>query len=322
MLDVRHDQAVQGMSTFMRRVTPRTVAFLALLVLLAAELVLMVNPAHADQGNDINYLVGGPAQSVDEMTAVNPDPAYHEALRTQPLECSLLPECRLFLLNLSYPRNADPSTPYFVTVTATLHGTATYEMGLFADPQGNSSEVSEDAGTGATVAGGSRVLTTHLLKYIDDPIQQYGITMFMESGATTNFTIKIVTSTVPPDKPFESLNPSLTPISIPPPFVPTVVTTTTLPPPPPPTTPPTTAAATPPPAQTAPDSSFSQVFSDTTQFNNALAPQAGQLFKKAAVLKPPGKPSSLQLWLALLALPLGLLLLFPVLIKRRQRGVI
>jgi hypothetical protein len=288
----------------------RWVAIATLLVLVAAEVALLVRPAKALQGNTIQYDVTKPV-SVDEPSALVPDPVTHIDLRTLPSTCALLPTCELFLLELHYPANADPHTNYFTTITATLHGLADYQLEVFADPLGAQSEVSNNTSTG-------RILHVHMITSPLDPDQEYGITMYLVQGTVTPFTLSISSSTQSFPNPFESLNPVPTIPTIPPP-TPTVAPTTL---PPPPSTPPPVTTATPPPTA-APDQGLAASFTDNGQFTQGLAAPAAPLFKKTAVVGPPGKPSTLQLWLALLALPVVILCLFPILVRRRRdRGLL
>jgi len=291
------------------RLSQRLLVLAGLLCLLSGALLVAARPAHADQGGTIEYNTSTPVK-VDEQTAVSPDPGYHQALRTTPSLCSLQPECRFFLLELHYPADANPDTTYFTTVTATLHGTATYQLELFSDPEGNASEVSEDTSTGRTLV--AKLATTP-----DDPDQEYGITMFMTGGAATPFTLTLQSSTVAFPNPFESLNPLPPAVTEPPPTTspPPIVTSA------PTTLPPVTAApqAAPvlPPAVATPDQSVDFSLGGSSGFQSSLAAPKVNLFK-AAVVKPAGKPDPVELWLALLAFPLGLLLLLLALVRRRR----
>ncbi|MHB8465153.1 MAG: hypothetical protein ACYDH6_15255 [Acidimicrobiales bacterium] len=284
-------------------------AVAVLAVLVAAEVVLFLRPARAEQGNTIDYTVGQHL-SVDEPSALVPDPVSHEGLRTTPATCSLLPQCQFFLLDLHYPASAGATTNYFTEIKATLHGAANYQLGLFADPQGNANEVANSTST-------ARVLTVHLVTAPIDPVQEFGISLWMVAGAVTPVTLSITSSTQAFPNPFESLNPVIVPPTIPPP------TPTTVPPPLPtiPPAPPPTVATPPPTA--APDQGLATTLTDNSAFNAGLAAPNVQIFKKAAAVRPPGKPSALQLWLALLALPVAIICVFPVLVRRRRdRGLL
>src|SRR5258708_3500996 len=108
----------ENLSVMTRRNDRRRVALACLVLLIGAGMVLLSRPARADQGNTIAYTVGGPTTSIDESSAVAPDPESHALLRSNPGLCSLEPTCRLFVMDLSYLPKNNPDTQWFTTVTA------------------------------------------------------------------------------------------------------------------------------------------------------------------------------------------------------------
>ncbi|GAC1595747.1 MAG: hypothetical protein NVS3B21_19030 [Acidimicrobiales bacterium] len=308
----------------MRRLRHRIGCAGAATALAALSVALPVGPAGALNGPDIEYSVDR-TLSLTESAVGAPDPAQHTVFLPDAQLCDAGPECRIRVVDIVYPANADPDVTYITTVTATIQGSGNYELEIFKDPQTNSVVVAGDT-------SGQRELHANIVTGKDDPIQEFGVAMFLAGGTPSPYRLNFTSVIRTTPTPFESLNPVGSP---------SVTPGTPDTPPASPGNPadggapkPRGAATNPGGLPTGPvrdsqpgppdvlpirnDPAFSGSFGTGTDFQSALSPAKVDLFKKAAAIKPPGNPDPLQLALALLAFPAALMILFVVLVRRRR----
>ncbi|GAC1528542.1 MAG: hypothetical protein NVS3B12_00660 [Acidimicrobiales bacterium] len=288
------------------------------------SIAIPVRPAAALDGPDIEYSVDRPL-TVSDAAVGSPDPAQHSVFLPDAFLCDSGPDCRIRVVDIVYPANADPDVTYITTVTATIQGAGNYELEVFKDPQTNSVLVAADT-------SGQRELHANIVTGKDDPVQEFGVAMFLAGGTPSPYRLSFTSVIRTTPAPFESLNPvggpSLTPGS---PSAPSAS----------PGGPPGTVGTRSPGAPAGPgggpaapardsqpggldilpvrtDPAFGGSFGNGSDFQSALAPGKVDLFKKAAAVRPPGNPDPLQLALALLAFPAALMILFVVLVRRRR----
>jgi len=296
------------------------VLLLALVVGAVTSVGTFGSRAHAEEAQTIAFTVTQP-QTVHEAGAVAGNPlstGAGELTDPGPLMCYAYPSCVFIVINVNYPAGVDYNTKYFTTLTANVSGGGKYTMELFSDPFGNANQVAESDAETATES--LSMVTTGA-----DPIQQFGLCMNELDGGPSPFVLSLVGSLFPPTNPYAGLTPNSPFTTSPPPTTPVTLpspATTFAPAPTATLPPPVTEAPSAPPPVTTPDASLGGSFDNSGGFSAALGPVSGPtLFKPVAATKPPASPNTVELILALVGLPLGILVIIPILIIRRRRGV-
>jgi len=283
----------------------RTLAVVAITV----GAVVTLRPARADyEQPNIAYKMGT-TLTVNEGPVPTGENESGTLFTPSPAPCQQEPQCRERDIDFSYPKGADPDTPWYVTVSASFDPSDAFTMALYADPNGTAHEVGEDdAGDPLHVA---------LVLAPSDPDQNYGLLMYLNKGTNVPYKVTIASSLQSFPNPYESLNPS-------------GPTSTTAPLAPPPAAPPETttvpAAETapsgpPPPVAVTPDSDLSRFPTGSGEFSSGLAPSNLGLFRRAGPPKPAGNPNGVLVAVTLVVVPAAFLVGGFLWLRRRRHGL-
>jgi hypothetical protein len=255
-------------------------------------------------------LIGNnPGANVDASTTIGPETC-------QAAGCDMIP------LEIKEPAGATDGE-FFVHITLEWDTQEAHNVPVFGDYTLNDLDLwlqndplVEDAGPGedgftyySAGSGAPEEVTMY------KPVGKWNIFVVNASGANTGYRLKfdVIVDDIPSNI-FESLPPQFRPQA------PAPIPTTTIPPTdfsvePPPTV--TIAPATPPVA----DTSFDTAANEPTLEDQLAAAPDVQTFKPVAASKP-APPSTLAIFLWMLALPLALIALFGFVLLRRQRGML